>query len=184
VTSAAAPDPRWSSHSGDVVILRWPEQADRIEHLDRLRVPRLLLVEPGVQPPSSESCIQDWLRLPADDADVRARVRALERRAANHPARISIEDSGQLTYRDRTVYLSPLEQRIAQVLIDRFRTIVDDQELINQVWPNGASSVALRVHLSRLRNHLAPLGLAITGVRNQGHVMHETTDVPAPRTST
>ena len=37
----------------DVVILHWPEQADRIDDLERLGIPRLLLVEPESTPPSN-----------------------------------------------------------------------------------------------------------------------------------
>src|SRR3981189_1453750 len=42
----------------DVVILRWPEQGDRINDLERLGVPRLLLVEADSPPPPSTSCIE------------------------------------------------------------------------------------------------------------------------------
>src|SRR5205807_9723310 len=105
----------WSSESRDVAVLRWPEQAGDVERLERLGVPRLLLVEPGVAPPEGESCLQDWLRLPAEDRDVGARLRALAHQSASHPVLPAVDPVGQLSYRGRTLFLSPLDQRVAQV---------------------------------------------------------------------
>lgn len=172
----------WASQSRDVVVLRWPEQADDVERLERLGVPRLLLVEPGVAPPEEDSCLQDWLRLPAEDADVGARLRALAHRSTSHPVLPSVDAFGQLSYRGRTLFLSPLEQRVAQVLIEHFGTVVDDDDLRKQVWPDGATTQALRVHISRLRHRIGSLGLTVTCIRNVGYLMHPDTggDAPSP----
>jgi hypothetical protein len=169
----------WSSQSRDVVVLRWPEQAHDLQRLEELGVPRLLLVEPGVAPPEGESCLQDWLRLPAEDADVGARLRALAHRAANHPVLPVVEPFGQLSYRGRTLFLSPLDQRVAHLLIDHFGEVVDDDEIRNHVWSEGASTQALRVHISRLRRRIGPLGLTITCIRNVGYLMHQQTGASA-----
>ena len=104
----------------DVVILHWPEQADRIDELERLGIPRLLLVEPESAPPMSTSCIEDWLRMPVDDASLRARLVALAAHARRHPMVPSLDEHGQLSHRGETVFLSITDQRIAEVLVENF----------------------------------------------------------------
>src|SRR5262245_14277578 len=169
----------WSTESRDVVVLRWPEQADDVDRLDRLGVPRLLLVEPGVAPPEHESCLQDWVRLPAEDADVRVRLRALSHRPARHPVAPSIDTVGQLSHRGQTLFLSPLDQRLAELFISRFGDLVDESEIRDKVWPEGTTTQGIRVQVSRLRRRIAAVGLTITCVRNLGYVMHERSTSPA-----
>jgi hypothetical protein len=183
VTSDATMQLLWSSETRDVVVLRWPEQADDVERLERLGVPRLLLVEPAVAPPEGESCLQDWLRLPAEDADVRVRLHVLARRSASHPVLPAVDPFGQVSYRGRTLFLSPLEQRVAHALIERFGAVVDDNEIRDKAWPEGGSTQALRVHVSRLRRRIAPLGLTIMCIRNVGYLMREQTGPNALSTS-
>jgi hypothetical protein len=157
----------------DVVILRWPEQADRIDDLERQGVPRLLLVEPESAPPPSTSCIEDWLRLPVDDASLRARLVSLAAHALRHPMVPSLGEHGQLSHRGETVFLSLTDQRIAQVLIESFGHVVSEQTLLARVRPDGRNDQTLRVNVSRLRRRIASLGLAITCVRSQGYLMQQ-----------
>jgi Transcriptional regulatory protein, C terminal len=159
--------------SRDVVVLRWPEQGAERDRLERLGVPRLLIVEAGVAPPASDSCFEDWLRLPADDCDVRARLLSLSQRAAHHPTVPVLDDFGQISYRGASVFLSPVDQRLAEALVEAFGTAVRDASLIDRAWPSGSSEPTLRVHISRLRRRVSQLGLTITSVRNVGYVMHE-----------
>ena len=65
----------------DVVLVRWPAEADRRSRLREAGTPRLLLVEDG-PPPTPDDCREDWIRVPADDADVRARMEAVTARVA------------------------------------------------------------------------------------------------------
>jgi hypothetical protein len=157
--------------SRDVVLLRWPEQRDEVERLDQLGVARLLLLEPDAAPPDIESCLQDWIRLPATDADVRARLLALEHRATTHASIPTVSEFGELSHRGKSLFLSPLDQRIVEVLVDRFGDVVGDRDLRERVWPAGATQQALRVHISRLRHRIFPLGLTITSVRSSGYAM-------------
>jgi DNA-binding response OmpR family regulator len=139
-----------------------------------------LIVEAGVAPPSSESCFEDWLRLPAEDCDVRARLLSLSRRAAHHPTVPMIDEYGQLAHRGASVFLSPVDQRVAEALVENFGTAVRDAELARRAWPSGSSGQTLRVHISRLRRRISQLGLTITSVRNVGYVMHEQSLVLVP----
>src|SRR5262249_17345468 len=150
-----------------------PDQAARVDRLARLGVPRLFLVEPGVAPPEHDSCLQDWVRLPADDADVRVRLRALSHRPAHHPVVPSIDTVGQLSHRGQTLFLSPLDQRLAALFISHFGALVAEEEIRGKVWPDGTTTQAVRVQVSRLRRRIAEVGLTITCMRNLGYVMHE-----------
>jgi len=157
----------------DVVILHWPAQADRIDDLERLGVPRLLLVEPDSPPPTSTSCIEDWLRLPVDDASLRARLLALAAHARRHPIVPDLDAHGQLTHRGESVFLSQTDQRIAEVLVEHFGDVVSEETLLDHARGDGRNDQTLRVNVSRLRRRIAPLGLAITCVRGHGYVLQQ-----------
>ena len=157
----------------DVVILRWPEQADRVADLERQGIPRLLLVEPEGPPPPSTSCLEDWLRLPVDEASLRARLVALAAHAQRHPMVPSLDEHGQLSHRGEAVFLSTTDQRIAEVLVERFGQVVSEETLLDQTRPEGRNDQTLRVNVSRLRRRIAPLGLVITCVRGHGYLMQQ-----------
>ena len=88
--------------------------------LARRGVPRLLLVSPASPPPVCTSCLEDWARLPVDDADLRARLDSLaeHQRAHAHP---SVDEFGVLRQNGSIVFLSPREQAIAEILIAELR---------------------------------------------------------------
>lgn len=158
----------------DVVILHWPAQSDRIDDLERLGIPRLLLVEPESPPPPSTSCIEDWLRLPVDDASLRARLTALAAHARRHPILPTLDEHGRLSHRGDAVFLSATDQRIAEVLVESFGEVVIEQALLDLANSDARNDQTLRVNVSRLRRRIAPLGLAITCVRGHGYVMQQT----------
>ncbi len=157
----------------DVVILQWPDQADRVEELERLGIPRLLLVEPDCPPPPSTSCLEDWLRLPVDDASLRARLVALAAHARRHPMVPVLDEHGQLSHRGESVFLSNTDKRIALVLIEQFGRVVSEESLLERARPEGGNDQTLRVNVSRLRRRIAPLGLAITCVRGHGYLLQQ-----------
>ena len=161
----------YESMSRDVVVLSWPDQEPERGRLERDGIARLWLVERGIDPPTSDSCLEDWLRLPAEDADLRARLVSLAGRAAHHPSRPMLDAHGQLTRNGAVVILSPVEQHLAAPLIENFENAVAEDDLIAAAWHEGGSDDTLRVHVSRLRRRLAPIGLTITSIRGFGYVM-------------
>ena len=160
----------------DVCVLCWPDQADEVDRLASLGTPRLLLVEPGVPPPAETSCVADWLRLPAEDQDMRARLAALSERAARHPSGPVVNEYGQLSHRGTTAFLSCIDERITKLLIANLGHAVPAEELAARVWTDDGTNETLRVHISRLRRRIAPLGLTITNIRGHGYVMREADD--------
>jgi DNA-binding winged helix-turn-helix (wHTH) protein len=156
----------------DVVVVRWPEQRVDAERLARLELPHLLLVEPGVAPPALQGCLVDWIRLPADDADMRARLTALASRTLIHPSVPVVDRFGELSFRGRRVFLSPMDQKIAELLVASFDRGVTDRALVERIWNGEGASTRVRVHVSRLRKRVRPLGLEITSIRGYGYRLH------------
>ena len=162
----------WSLAS-DVVLVRWPEQLADRERLARRGVPRLLLVAANAEPPICTSAIEDWIRLPVDDADLRARMIALVERRIPHSEKPLVDEYGQVSFRGARLFLSPREHEIVHALATNYANVVRGEELQRTTWGGTGNGQALRVHISRLRRRLTPLGLAITCVRGIGYILHE-----------
>ena len=159
--------------SPEVVLLRWPMERDRRELLAGSRTARLLLVEDGVAPPEADDCVEDWIRVPAPDADVKLRVRALLRRSHRHAtAAPELDCDGVLRYGSAWVSLPPVESRLTAAFIERFGAVVSRETLARAGWPEGAPGRnALDVHVLRLRRRLVPVALAIRTVRSRGYLL-------------
>lgn len=170
----------------DVTMLRWPEEAGRRSSISQSGVPRLLLVADGEDPPPVADCLEDWIRVPADESEVRARVDALAARGQAHlengngsdheqipgPAAPGIDDFGVLRLNGTWVALPPLEARLATALLERLGAVTSRETLIRAGWPAGAPGRnALDVHVLRLRRRLQPVGLVIRTVRSRGYLM-------------
>lgn len=157
----------------DVVLIRWPADNGRRERLSAAGEARLLLIEDGFPPPPAPDCLEDWIRVPAHEEDVQARLQALAlRRQAHSPATPDIDDDGVLRFGERWVPLAPLEARLTAALLGRFGAVVSREALIRALWPGKTPGRnALDVHVLRLRRRLAPLGLAIKTVRSRGYLL-------------
>jgi DNA-binding response OmpR family regulator len=156
----------------DVAVLHWPAQAQEAEVLAADGRPRLLLVAADADPPVVPDPLCEWVRLPADERDVAARILSLTRRLAPAPERPRVDPTGRLLFGKAWVALSPTEARLAAVLAENYETVVPESELGRRGWPAGTwGANALRVHLTRLRQRLAPLGLEVRAVRTQGFIL-------------
>ena len=157
----------------DVVLLPWPDEDDRRRRLSLVGGARLLLIADGQAPPSLVDCLEDWIRVPAPEEEMRARVEALTLRMGAHRQAVPcLDHDGVLRYGDRWTALPPLEARLTEALLARFGTVASREALIRAGWPCGAPGRnALDVHVLRLRRRLAPLGLAIRTVRSRGYLM-------------
>jgi DNA-binding response OmpR family regulator len=160
---------------GAVRIVRWPEERELLERLRAEGTPRLLLVRPPAPAPEVMECEEDWVRLPADDGDVRARVLALAARSSRHRPGPQVGADGRLRFGSDWIALSPIELRLAHVLVERFGEVVQSTELAGAAWPGeGINEGALRVHLTRLRRRLRAVGLEVQNVRGRGYLMEQT----------
>ncbi len=157
----------------DVVLVRWPQEAERRGHLELDRVPRLLLVSDGAAPPLVEDPLEDWVRVPAQGLDVRARLETLSsRHRRTSPSRPTIDDDGVLRSNGSWTSLPPVEARLTAALLDRYGAVVSRDSLGRAGWPDGAPGRnALDVHVLRLRRRLSPIGLVIRTVRSRGYLL-------------
>ena len=93
-------------------------------------------------------------------------------RSGQHAVRPLLDEDGLLHHRDAWVSLSPVEQALAGVLLDRFGAVVTREMLADRAWPAGVPTRnALDVHVLRLRRRIAPVGLEIRTVRSRGYLM-------------
>jgi hypothetical protein len=166
----------------EVALLRWPDEQARRQRLSVAGGPRLLLVEDGAQPPPVVDCLEDWIRVPAPEDEVRARVHALSvRRAAHNHDVPGIDDDGVVRFRGGWASLPPLESRMAELLLSRFGAVVGRDALAAAGWPDGVNGRnALDVHVLRLRRRLEPLGLVIRTVRSRGYLLEAGDALPRP----
>ena len=156
----------------DVVLVRWPEEDTRLRQLRDTGSPRLLLLNGESEPPDSADCLEDWIRLPADDRDVRARVARLASRSETQQPAPEVDGDGLLRFRGRWVALSPVESALAITLVDRFGAVVGRDTLARRAWPDGTPTRnALDVHMLRLRRRIAQLGVEVRTVRSRGYLM-------------
>jgi len=159
--------------SSEVVLVRWPLEKQRRELLAGSGTARLLLVEDGEPPPDADDCVEDWIRVPAPDADVKMRVRGLLNRYRQHanPAPV-LDCDGVLRFGPAWVSLPPVESRLTAAFLDRFGAVVSREALARAGWPDGAPGRnALDVHVLRLRRRLVPVSLAIRTVRSRGYLL-------------
>ena len=157
----------------DVVLLRWPAESHRRDDLIDLGTARLLLVEDGATPPHPHDCLEDWIRVPAPEIDLRARIAALEARAVRHaPSVPTLDSDGVLRFDDGWVSLPPVEARLTRSLVERFGAVVGRETLARAGWPEGtAGRNALDVYVLRLRRRLISVGLVIKTVRSRGYLL-------------
>ncbi|MBV8295836.1 MAG: winged helix-turn-helix domain-containing protein [Acidimicrobiia bacterium] len=156
--------------------MHWPAERDLLEHLRAEGAPRLLLVGQASPPPDLVGCEEDWVRLPADERDLEARVWGLAARSLRHRPGPHVAGDGRLRYGAHWIPLSPIEHRLATVLAGCFGEVVDSEVLAGAARPGeGINEAALRVHLTRLRRRLRSIGLEIQNVRGRGYLMEHAT---------
>lgn len=168
----------------DVAVLYWPEEArQRSTLLDR---PRLLLVARQAPPPAIDDFFEDWIRLPASDADVSARVEGLARRWRKRDSLtsfeaedvVTIDSDGRLQRGSTWFALSTIEAKLVRALLDADGAVVSREDLAAAAWPGEQPHRnVLDVQMVRLRRRVRPLGLAIRTVRARGYAL-ETGPVP------
>jgi hypothetical protein len=156
----------------DIETVLWPADAERLADLRESRVPRLLVVQEECELPMPVDCLEEWVTAAAPEWEVEARRRALATRASEHSVRPLLDDDGLLHHQDAWVSLSPVEQSLASVLLERFGAVVTREMLADAAWPTGVPTRnALDVHVLRLRRRIAPLHLEIRTVRSRGYLM-------------
>jgi two-component system, OmpR family, response regulator len=156
-----------------VCVLRWPDEEPRRVQLRNTCSARLLLVAPEAPAPVVADHLEDWIRLPADDRDLQARIDGLTLRLqARRPADPEVDEDGLLRIGGAWVALPPIEARLATALLERLGSVVPRDALVRAGWPQGAPNRnVLDVHILRLRRRLEDVGLTIRTVRSRGYLL-------------
>jgi len=166
----------------DVLALPWPADAGEVDRLVADGRPRVFLVDEAADPPEINNDLIDWVRLPADRRDIDARMRALARRAAGERHRFALDPFGRLRCGERWVMIhSAIERGLLGTMLGRLGDVVCFDELFEGGWPDGSDSAtpnALRVQMTRMNRRIAPLGLAVHGVRAIGYVLDDVRFAP------
>lgn len=172
----------------EIALVRWPEQESTRTALRASGRPRVLLLSPSTPAPEPGDALEDWVRIPVAEADLRARVRWLAHRVAQGAGMVTaplveatpvLDDDGLFRVGDQWVALPPVEHRLARALLAKMGTVVTRDALSRAGWPEGAPGRnALDVHVLRLRRRLAPLHLTIHTVRSRGYLL----EMSAPAT--
>jgi len=159
--------------AGPVRIIAWPDDSGLVEALMCSPTPRLVLVEPGCEPPGGGDCCQDWMWRNGTEDEMRIRIRQLSLRAVVHGhVKPYIDDLGLLHVGLRWVRLAPKEQALAAALLKRFNAVVPVDDLIRAAWPEGIRRPnVLAVRMSALRARIAWVGLEISGTSGKGYLM-------------
>lgn len=123
-------------------------------------------------PPDLGDCFEDWIRVPAAEMDLRARIENLAARCRHHLGVTPTLDGGVLRVGDTWVSLSPLESRLTALLIKKMGVVVSREALARAGWPEGPGARnTLDVHVVRLRRRLDAVGLRVHTVRSRGYLL-------------
>ena len=158
---------------GGVTLVHWPRQEGLRSELAGARRPRLLLLDAAQAPPLVWDELEDWVRLPADDDELRVRADTLRRRAAPpSPPWPVLDADGILREGSSWVAIPPIEARILAPLLHRPGQVVPRREVVESGWPGGApNSRLLDRRIMMLRGRIEPLGLVIRTVRGRGFLL-------------
>ncbi len=158
----------------DVVLVEWPAEETKRSRLARQGLPRLLVVAESAAAPTECDVFEDWIRMPASEEDVDARVvRSLQRRALEHnEATPTVDATCLLRFGHSSVALAPLHAQLAAPLVNEFESAVSRQQLIHAGWQgHPPSEDSLDCGIARLATAIGPIGLTIRDVGHHGFVM-------------
>ena len=122
--------------------------------------------------------LEDWLRLPVDDRDVRMRLLRLRERATRLPACPVLDGYGRLLFAGGWVGLSTVEERLARPLVDQFEHVVSYRDLLDAGWPGQhQDKIILRPRITGLRRRVSTIGLELRSIRDVGHLLEASAPV-------
>ena len=166
----------------EIELLRWPGDGARRAAAAERGTPRLLLVAGGALPPRLDSN-EDWIRVPADECDLLARMQRLAAEFDRRRRPPYLEADVVLHYGGRTVVVSDGEAAVLRPLIARFGELVTWDVLRGHLWPDAARTArAMSARVFRARVRSEPIGLTVYTIRGRGVVLdHDDRPTHVPR---
>ena len=165
------------AHEPSVPLLRWPAEEDQRQVLAGQRRPRLLVVQPGDEPPDVVDELEDWLRDPPEAADLVVRLAALRQRALRWSSRPRLDDDGLLWCDHRWVVIPDAQLSIVELLLDSANQVVRTAGVATTYVRSGGSGhrASVKTMLNRLQGRFAEVGLSLHFLRGKGVLL----EVPA-----
>ena len=131
----------------------------------------------------------DYVTKPFDNAEVLARLRAIQRRAdpaqepgeyTAGPLRVDFA-SRTVLVQEKELRLTPIEYALLRLLTMNAGKVVTQNQLLNHIWGDSAEgqSQHLRVHLSNLRRKLADAGMDARWLRNEPGIGYRFSATPS-----
>jgi len=155
----------------EIELLRWPGDMARRAAAAERGTPRLLLVSDGVLPPRLDAG-EDWIRVPADERDLLARMQRLADEFDRRRRPPYLEADVVLRYGGRTVVVSGGEGEVLRPLIAHFGELVTWAALRGHLWPDADRTArAISSRIFRVRSRVEPIGLTIYTIRGRGVVL-------------
>ncbi len=156
----------------DVRLVRWPEQARLREELALVGIPRVIVLDALDRPLPAADELEDWIRAPLDHADLVVRATTVARRA-DLRERPWHDGNGVVGFRERWCGMPAGQAAIVRLLVERFGSVVRDDEIFGLCAEGCASAhaEAVKTALRRIKHGLAPLGLRVTRVRGSGYLL-------------
>ncbi|HEV7865018.1 MAG TPA: hypothetical protein VGR20_20140 [Acidimicrobiia bacterium] len=143
-------------------VLVWPRDKHHLERLESLGIPRLLLLRAGQLPPPSPRVLEDFILLPASDAEIHRRLVRLCRSAATRrlDAGAPIVDAdGRLLLGHHHLALPGCITKLARALAEHFETPLPEAALLATLPPELRSAAHLAGHVAKLSYLIEALGL-------------------------
>lgn len=156
----------------DVRLVRWPDEATFRDKLAALGVPRILVLDARVAPPTTWDEIEDWVRVPVSKSELELRAVTVARRA-DAIERPWLDEEGLLWFRDRWIVLPRGQRPVIETLARNFGRVVRDDE-VSAVFAGSESSThaeAVKTSMRRISDLLRPLGLVLKRVRGSGYLL-------------
>jgi hypothetical protein len=160
-----------------VSLLSWPEEDDVRRQLSSLGLPRLLLVAADAAPPDLLDDHEDWVRLPSDPADLRARAAVLlERTTTPAAAQPLLDDDGLLHVGSAWVAITTSQLPVLGLLLENPDRVVRTEDIAAACVAAGTSGhpASVRTLLTRLNRRLDVVGLELVNIRQQGVLLRRT----------
>ncbi len=156
----------------DVRLVRWPEETTFRDKLAALGLPRILVLDEQVAPPTAWDEIEDWVRVPVSKRELELRAVTVARRA-DAIERPWLDEDGLLWFRDRWIVVPRGQGPVIEELARNFGRVVRDEE-ISEVFATSENSThaeAVKTSMRRVTNLLRPLGLVLKRVRGSGYLL-------------
>jgi hypothetical protein len=154
-------------------VLAWPRDRRHLERLDKVGIPRLLLVAPGETAPP-RGLLQDSVVLPASDVEIHRRLVRLCRSAATrrlHAGPPVVEDDGRLLLGRHHVDLPACATELTRALVSRFEEPVPGAALLAMLPADLRSPPHLAAWVAKLSTLIEVLGLEAVPIGHDDYVL-------------